>query len=292
LVPAFSGLFAPYWREDARAVAVGMTLYTRKEHLCRAALEAVAFSTVDVMQAMKHDTGLRLGNMHVDGGMTVNNFLMQLQSDLLGVEVLRAKLPEATVLGAALAAGLAVGFYSKVEDVKDMLKTAGGHETFQPRLKPAARSKEHRRWKDAVERAFDLAKFGPQQEKSQEDRPLRKPRFRGVGSIKPEQKGLNLLLKVVKLPETEDGNNSVLHDVVCGDASGVVTLRLRPDQFLPCEAGKFIRVQNAKSVMVKGRIRVLVDKWGKVSQGEEPEEPFEVKMDNDISAVEYELTES
>lgn len=292
MVPAFGGLFAPYWREDARAVAVGMTLYTRKEHLCRAALEAVAFSTVDVMQAMKNDTGLRLGNMHVDGGMTVNNFLMQLQSDLLGVDVLRAKMPEATVLGAALAAGLAVGFYAKAEDVKAMLKLSGGHETFAPKLKPSARFKEHARWKDAVERAFGLSKFGPQEEKTREERPLRKPRFGKVANIKPEQKSLNLNLKVVKLPEAESPDSGTLHEVICGDASGTVTLRLRPDQYLPCEVGHFIRVQNAKSIMVKGRVRVQVDKWGKVTQCEEPEGPFEVKLDNDISAVEYELATS
>merc|ERR1719188_2232021 len=84
LVPAFSGLFAPHWREDARAVAVGLTLYTKKEHICRAALESVAFQTVDVLQAMKRDTGLRLAGMRVDGGMTANSLLMQMQADLLG----------------------------------------------------------------------------------------------------------------------------------------------------------------------------------------------------------------
>jgi len=161
LVPAFSGLFAPYWREDARAVAVGMTLYTTKAHLCRAALEAVAFSTVDVMEAMKKDTGKDLGNMHVDGGMTANNFLMGMQADLLGVDVLRARMPEATVLGAAFAAGLAVGFYSQPHDIKDILEKAGGWETFPAKLSGGDRMEEYGRWKDAVQRALDLQRWAP-----------------------------------------------------------------------------------------------------------------------------------
>mmetsp|Transcript_92703 Transcript_92703/g.202920 ORF Transcript_92703/g.202920 Transcript_92703/m.202920 type:complete len:522 (+) Transcript_92703:126-1691(+) len=167
LVPAFGGLFAPYWREDARAVAVGMTLYTRKEHLCRAALESVAFSTMDVMEAMRKDTGKDLGSMHVDGGMTGNNFLMQLQSDLMGVEVLRAKMPEATVLGAALAAGLAVGFYEKLTDIKEILRKAGGWESFKPSLNANDREIEHARWKDAVERSFGLQHWETEQKKKQ-----------------------------------------------------------------------------------------------------------------------------
>merc|ERR1719464_1306900 len=137
MVPAFTGLFAPHWKDDARAVIVGMTLFTTKAHIVRAALEAVAFSIVDVMKAMEKDFGQSLGNMHVDGGMTANNFLMQQQSNLLGVDVLRAKMPEATVLGAALAAGLAVGFYSNAEDVKGFLEKAGGHESFSPKMASA-----------------------------------------------------------------------------------------------------------------------------------------------------------
>jgi len=157
LVPAFSGLFAPYWREDARAVIVGMTLFTTKAHICRAALEAVAFSTVDVMKAMEKDFGVALGKMFVDGGMTANNFLMQEQSNLLGIEVARAKMPEATVLGAAVAAGLAVNFYEKAEDVKGFLATAGGHESFNPVMAAADRTKAYARWSAAVERSMNLA---------------------------------------------------------------------------------------------------------------------------------------
>merc|ERR1719464_2042933 len=143
MVPAFTGLFAPYWRDDARAVIVGMTLFTTKAHIVRAALEAVAMSTVDVMKAMEEDFGQALGNMHVDGGMTANNFLMQQQSNFLGVDVLRAKMPEATVLGAAVAAGLAVGFYSSAEDVKGFLEKAGGHEGFSPQMDVASRDKAY-----------------------------------------------------------------------------------------------------------------------------------------------------
>mmetsp|Transcript_59921 Transcript_59921/g.128590 ORF Transcript_59921/g.128590 Transcript_59921/m.128590 type:complete len:644 (+) Transcript_59921:50-1981(+) len=290
IVPAFSGLFAPYWNEDARAVAVGLTLFSRKEHLCRAALEAVAFQTVDIMKAMKKDTGLKLAGMRVDGGMTKNSLLMQMQADLLGVEVLRAAMPEATALGAALAAGLAVGFWEKPEAVKDMLKQAGGHEAFKPLLKPSARAQEYARWEDAVNRSYDLAKWEKKKKANgdEEQRALRKPRFRKVDSIKPEQKGLNLLLKVVKiLTEAVDSEN--FHEVVCGDASGIVTLRLKAQAFLPCEVGKYVRVQNARSIIEKGYLRLFVDKWGKVSEVEESTESFDANLEKDISAVEYEL---
>eukprot|EP00439_Symbiodinium_sp_Y106_P046024 s1761_g5.t2 len=287
LVPAFSGLFAPHWRDDARAVAVGMTLFTSKEHMCRAALESTAFQAVDIMEAMKQDTGLRILDMRVDGGMTVNSLLMQMQADILGMSVLRSKLAEATALGAALAAGLSVGFYQKKEVVKDIIEKAGGYEVFPASTTPAARRKMMQRWKDAVERSFDLAKFDPKRPDQAKPAVLKKPRFVKVSSVKPEQKGLNLQLKVVKLPEevASDG----YHDVVCGDASGVVTCHLTPQQFLPCEAGSYIRVQNARVRMKGGHIRVEVDKWGKVSQADSATETFEVNLQNDISAVEYEL---
>ncbi|CAE7575561.1 glpK, partial [Symbiodinium pilosum] len=147
LVPAFSGLFAPHWRDDARAVAVGMTLFTSKEHMCRAALESTAFQAVDIMEAMKQDTGLRILDMRVDGGMTINNLLMQMQADILGMSVLRSKLAEATALGAALAAGLSVGFYEKKEVVTDIIEKAGGYEVFKASTTPAARRKMMQRWK-------------------------------------------------------------------------------------------------------------------------------------------------
>lgn len=287
LVPAFSGLFAPYWRDDARAVAVGMTLFTKKEHFCRAALESTAFQTLDVLEAMKHDTGLKPSAMRVDGGMTCNALLMQVQADLLGIDVLRSNMPEATALGAALAAGLSVGFYSKKEDVHAMIEKAGGHNVFKPQARPEHRRKEYARWKDAVNRSFELDKWDPRRKNEEQVVELKKPRFRKVASIKPEQKGINLMLKVVKLPDVVPGEK--IHEVVCGDASGLVTLRLRPEQFLPAEVGSYIRIQNAASRIVKGFIRIEVDKWGKVSQADEPVEAFEVDHTVDVSSVEYEL---
>eukprot|EP00931_Biecheleriopsis_adriatica_P004489 TRINITY_DN106147_c0_g1_i1.p1 TRINITY_DN106147_c0_g1~~TRINITY_DN106147_c0_g1_i1.p1 ORF type:complete len:654 (+),score=142.53 TRINITY_DN106147_c0_g1_i1:55-1962(+) len=286
LVPAFSGLFAPYWREDARAVAVGMTLYTKKEHLCRAALESTAFQTVDVLEAMKSDTGLKLGGMRVDGGMTANNVLMQIQTDFLGIDILRSKMPEATALGAALAAGLSVGFYSKKEDIQAMIDMGGGYETFKPATTPGFRRQIYSRWKDAVNRSFELDKWDPKKAKEQAPIKMKKPKFQKVSAMTPDSKGVNLHLKVVKLPEVVQGES--YHDVVCGDDSGIVTLHLTPEQFLPCEVGKFVRIQNAKVRMKKGFIRIEVDKWGKVAM-EDPPAPFEAKLSNDVSAVEYEL---
>ncbi|CAK9065246.1 unnamed protein product [Durusdinium trenchii] len=287
LIPAFSGLFAPHWRDDARAVAVGMTLYTSKEHMCRAALESTAFQAVDIMEAMKQDTGLRLVDMRVDGGMTVNNLLMQMQADALGMPVLRSKMAEATALGAALAAGLSVGFYHNKESVRAMIEKAGGYEVFNSTTSTAARQKMQSRWKDALKRSFELAKYDPNYKDEEKPKALKKPRFVKVSTIKPEQNGLNLQVKVIKLPDVVDGEK--LHEVICGDASGTVTLNLTPSQFLPCEAGTYIRVQNAKVRMKGGYIRVEVDKWGKVSSAESPEADFEVNLKNDVSAVEYEL---
>lgn len=287
LVPAFSGLYAPYWRDDARAVAVGMTLYTRKEHICRAALESVAFQTVDVLEAMKQDTGLRLEAMRVDGGMTVNGLLMQVQADLLGVTVMRAKMPEATAMGAAVAAGLGIGFWSKAEDVQGFLEKAGGFESFPPAFTAEQRRREHARWQDAVKRAWELDKWDPLKKGVEEAKLLKRPKFQKVSTLKPEQRAINLDLKVVKLPEVLDGEE--IHEVVCGDDTGLVTLRLQPAQFLPCEVGQYVRVQNGRVRMVKGFIRVEIDKWGKVYEVLDTEEHFEVNTTKDISAVEYEM---
>ncbi|CAJ1341836.1 unnamed protein product [Effrenium voratum] len=286
LVPAFSGLFAPHWRDDARAVAVGMTLYTSREHMCRAALESTCFQAVDIMEAMQHDTGLKIKDMRVDGGMTVNNLLMQMQADFLGMEVLRSKMAEATALGAALAAGLSVGFYDKKETVRDMIQKAGGYEHFKPETTYAQRQHLQERWKDALKRAMNLAKWDPRKKPMDKPVVLKKPKFSKVNQVKPEMKGVNLQLKVVKLPE-EVKSHQDWHDVVCGDDTGTVTLHLTPHQFLPCEVGGYIRVQNGRSRMKGGYIRLEVDKWGKVSQAEDTK--FDVNLKNDISAVEYEL---
>mmetsp|Transcript_35075 Transcript_35075/g.82028 ORF Transcript_35075/g.82028 Transcript_35075/m.82028 type:complete len:654 (-) Transcript_35075:290-2251(-) len=287
-VPAFSGLFAPHWRTDARGVAVGMTLFTKREHICRAALESVAFQTVDIMQAMKKDTGLKLQTMRVDGGMTVNNLLMQMQADLLGISVSRAKMPEATALGAALAAGLAVGFYDKPEAVKEILEKAGGFEKFLPQLSPKDRSYRHSQWHDALGRSHNLSHWTDEKDEAKA-KTLKKPSFKSIASIKPEQKGLNLSVKVVKLPDVVAGE--VNHDVLCGDSTGVAVFHLTPAQFLPCEVGSYIKVQNGRAVMEKGFIRITVDKWGKVSQ-HTPASTFDVDESKNISSVEYELTSS
>ena len=116
-VPAFSGLFAPYWRSDARGAIVGLSRFHTKAHLARATLEAICFQTRDVLDAMARDSGVRLEVLKVDGGATVNDLLMQLQADILGVPVVRPVVTETTALGAAYAAGLAVGFWQDLESL-------------------------------------------------------------------------------------------------------------------------------------------------------------------------------
>lgn len=158
-VPAFSGLFAPHWRSDARAIIAGMTLHTTKAHLCRATLEAVSFQNFEVLNAMEKDFGQSLAGVRADGGMTANSLLMQIQADLLGQEVFRARMPEATALGAAFAAGLATGFWDNVENINQILKDSGGHEAFTPQIDAASRKTEHARWSDVVGRSLNLDKF-------------------------------------------------------------------------------------------------------------------------------------
>jgi glycerol kinase len=151
-VPAFSGLFAPYWREDARGVIVGLTRYANKGHLARAVLEANAFQTKDIVEAMDKDSGVKLDRLKVDGGMVYNNLLMQFQSDILNVPVIRPKVSETTALGAAYAAGLAVGFWADLEELK---KNWAQDHTWQPQMAPEDREKRYRFWKKAVSRTFD-----------------------------------------------------------------------------------------------------------------------------------------
>src|SRR4029078_1301309 len=112
IVPAFSGLFAPYWRDDARGVIVGLTRYANRSHIARAALEATAYQTRDVLEAMEKDAGIEMTELRVDGGMVANELLMQFQADILGVPVVRPLITETTALGAAYAAGLAVGYWA------------------------------------------------------------------------------------------------------------------------------------------------------------------------------------
>ncbi len=151
-VPAFSGLFAPYWKSDARGAIVGMTRYVNKGHFARAALEATAFQTREVLDAMNKDSGVKLKALKVDGGMVFNNTLMQFQSDVLGVPVIRPTVAETTSLGAAYAAGLAVGYWNKVEDLR--VNWGKDHE-WTPQMKSPQREKLYGGWKKAVTRTFD-----------------------------------------------------------------------------------------------------------------------------------------
>ena len=153
-VPAFSGLFAPYWRSDARGVVVGLTRYVNKGHLARAVLEATAFQTREVIDAMNADSGVPLTTLKVDGGMVGNEVLMQFQADLLGVEVVRPVVSETTALGAAYAAGLAVGFWESEQDIRD---NWAQDKVWEPSMDPAERDRIYAEWKKAVTRTFDWA---------------------------------------------------------------------------------------------------------------------------------------
>jgi glycerol kinase len=151
-VPAFSGLFAPYWKSDARGVIAGLTRYVTKGHIARAVLEATAWQTREVLDAMNADSGVALTALKVDGGMVYNELLMQFQADVLGVPVIRPKVAETTALGAAYAAGLAVGFWKEVEELR---KNWQVDRTWEPKMDPTEREKEYKLWKKAVTRTFD-----------------------------------------------------------------------------------------------------------------------------------------
>ena len=151
-VPAFSGLFAPYWRSDARGAILGMTRYVNKGHLARAALEATAFQTREVLEAMEKDSGVKLSVLKVDGGMVVNDLLMQFQADMLDVPVVRPKVAETTALGAAYAAGLAIGFWSGLDELRSHWKE---DKRWRPAMAAAQREKLYAGWKKAITRTFD-----------------------------------------------------------------------------------------------------------------------------------------
>jgi glycerol kinase len=151
-VPAFSGLFAPYWRSDARGSIVGLTRYVNKGHLARAVLEANAYQTRDIVEAMNKDSGVRLSKLKVDGGMVYNDLLMQFQADVLDVPVIRPKIVETTALGAAYAAGLAVGFWSSLEELRQNWSV---DKTWQPSMAQEERENGYLEWKKAVEGTFN-----------------------------------------------------------------------------------------------------------------------------------------
>jgi glycerol kinase len=151
-VPAFSGLFAPYWKNDARGVIAGLTRYVNKGHIARATLEATAWQSKEVVDAMNQDSGVALTSLKVDGGMVYNDLLMQFQADVLGVPVIRPTVAETTALGAAYAAGLAVGFWKEVEDLR---ANWGKDKQWEPQMDAAERDREYGFWKKAVTRTFD-----------------------------------------------------------------------------------------------------------------------------------------
>ncbi len=151
-VPAFSGLFAPHWRSDARGALVGLTRYVNKGHIARAVLEATAFQTAEVLEAMNADSGVNLKELKVDGGMVGNDLLMQFQADVLDAEVVRPKVPETTALGAAYAAGLATGYWSDLDELRQ--NWAEGRR-WTPQMDAGERERQYRNWKKAVTKTFD-----------------------------------------------------------------------------------------------------------------------------------------
>jgi glycerol kinase len=151
-VPAFSGLFAPHWRSDARGIIAGLTRYSEAGHIARAVLEAVAYQSRDVLEAMEADSGVAMTELKVDGGMVVNDLLMQFQADILDVDVVRPMIIETTVLGAAYAAGLATGFWSGIDE----LRTHWAQDRrFIPDMSADDRAALYDSWKKAVDKSLD-----------------------------------------------------------------------------------------------------------------------------------------
>ncbi|MEP7001409.1 MAG: FGGY-family carbohydrate kinase, partial [bacterium] len=151
-VPAFSGLFAPHWRSDARGALVGLTRFVNKGHIARAALEAIAFQTREVLDAVNADSGVPLTELKVDGGATANDTLLQFQADILDVPVVRPVVAETTALGAAYAAGLAVGYWENLDDLR---KNWQEDKRWTPNLASAERDRLYRNWKKAVTKTLD-----------------------------------------------------------------------------------------------------------------------------------------
>jgi len=151
-VPAFSGLFAPYWQSSARGVIAGLTRFANKGHIARAALEATAYQTREVLESMELDSGNRLDTLRTDGGMVENELLMQFQADILDRDVIRPIIKETTALGAAYAAGLAVGFYKNLNELREKW---GIDHTWKPNMDPAVRERLYSGWKKAVTRSFN-----------------------------------------------------------------------------------------------------------------------------------------
>ena len=154
LVPAFAGLGAPYWDQYSRGAIFGLTRDTGKDHIIKAALESIAYQTRDVKKAMEQDSGINISSLMVDGGATANDYLMQFQSDILGVEVDRPAITESTALGAAYLAGLTAGVWT-LDEIKKVRKT---EKKFEPSIDKTAREKLYKGWQEAVKRTFNWTK--------------------------------------------------------------------------------------------------------------------------------------
>lgn len=155
-VPAFSGLFAPHWRSDARGVIVGMTRYINRGHIARAALEATAYQSREVLEAMEKDSGVKLSALKVDGGMVQNDLLMQFQADILGVPVIRPHVAETTALGAAYAAGLSVGYW---KDIAELKQNWGKEKEWNPSMPDSEREILYKGWKKAIDRTLEWVEY-------------------------------------------------------------------------------------------------------------------------------------
>ena len=151
-MPAFSGLFAPYWRSDARGAIVGLSRFNTNAHLARATLEAICYQSRDVSEAMEQDSGVHVEVLKVDGGVTANDLCMQMQADILGVPVSRPVVAETTALGSAYAAGLAIGFWSNTDEMRENWQES---KRWEPQWDDDQRAAGYAGWKKAVERTLD-----------------------------------------------------------------------------------------------------------------------------------------
>ncbi len=154
MVPAFAGLGAPYWEQHARGTIVGLTRGSNTSHIARAALDSIAYQTRDVLKAMESDSGIPIRELRVDGGATVNNLLMQFQSDILNVKVVRPKIIETTAMGAAFLAGLATGFWKSTDDIQHHWEP---DKHYEPQMKPADRDAMVKGWNRAIRTAIAWA---------------------------------------------------------------------------------------------------------------------------------------
>ena len=157
-VPAFSGLFAPYWRDDARGAIVGLTRAATRAHLARATLESICYQTRDIMEAMMADSGVQLTQMRVDGGITANELCMQMQADVMGIDITRPVIDETTALGAAYAAGLAVNFWSSINELRNQWQVS---KQWKPKTTQNSRDNGYRQWKRAIERTLNWIETTP-----------------------------------------------------------------------------------------------------------------------------------